>query len=218
MSILFNSMVSSVLVTLKRATAPVCFYLGALTLLGAAPALAAPVTWCLNDAQFSDGTSLTGGLVYDADQTLPADRILDYDMQTEAAESSNPEAPFPATNYTPLTTPVVFSNLLRYTFRVTGQTFNGTQDLQLALDFASSLTNDGGAVALDTSPNRSFECWNCSPSRKIVSGELVSTTESLSSCPTSAGAPSAVPTLPKTGLFLMIALLGLFGLGRLTRI
>jgi hypothetical protein len=145
---------------------------------------AGPITWNLNDAVFGDGGTAVGSFVYDASITT----VVSYSIQTSAV--SNPAFPgFLYQNGAPnnlgaMVIPVPYYILFETSF--TNGNLNG---IELRLAPVAGLTDAGGVVSLDLS-SLSVECYNCSPFRLFVSGELVS-----------AGVPE-----PATGLLVLVPL------------
>jgi hypothetical protein len=162
-------------------------------------ASATPVTWCFSGAEFSDGTSATGYLVFDADGIGNA-KAVDWSIKTEAL------TPFDARDYLSSTGAAsVFSGNSRILISDMPQNVPSVQAFNLQT--SSPLTNAGGSLTF----SGAYECINCTPTRQLT-GSLVSTT---GSCGASGAAATAVPTLPLFGLLTLGGLLGLFGLRKL---
>ena len=167
-------------------------------------AAATPVTWCLSDAEFDDGTSATGYFIFDADLAGNA-KAVNWSIETEAL------APFEARSYVPSTGAAsVFSGDSRV---LISDRPSGSPSVQaFNLQTSSPLTNAGGSLTL----SGAYECINCSPVRWLT-GSLVSTSGSPDSCFPSVGVgtATAVPSMPFFGLLALGGLLGLFGLRKL---
>ena len=142
---------------------------------------AAPITWNLNNAVFADGGTAVGSFVYNALTTT----VVSYSIQTSAG--SNPALPgFLYQNGAP-------NNIGAFVFSVGilfATSFNNGQlnGLELRLAPRAGLTDAGGVVSLDLAS--AVECYNCSPYRLFVSGEMVS---------------ASVPE-PATGLLVLVPL------------
>ncbi len=167
-------------------------------------AAATPVTWCLSDAEFDDGTSATGYFVFDADLAGNA-KAVNWSIETEAL------ALFEARSYVPTTgSASVWSGNSRV---LISDRPSGSASVQnVNLQTSSPLTNAGGSLTL----SGAYECINCIPVRGLT-GSLVSTSGSPDSCFPSVGVgtATAVPTMPFFGLLTLGGLLGLFGLRKL---
>jgi hypothetical protein len=144
-----------------------------LSLALAATLNAAPLTWVLENAAFTDGGTATGWFVFDAD----TEQVLSYSILTSGGNTSV----FPAflfQNGAP-------DNLGAYYdpynggFMFDSSFTNGyPDDLQLRLaPVGGVLTDAGGVLSLDLNSPWQAECYNCSPYRVFQSGELSSTPE-----------------------------------------
>ena len=132
---------------------------------------AAPLTWTLNNAVFGDGGTAVGSFVYDA-STLT---VVSYSIQTS---QDAPDFPgFLYQNGAPnniSATVFPISDLILFATSFTNGNPNG---IQLRLAPVAGLTDAGGVVSLNLNSGLSVECYNCSPHRPFVSGEMVSVPE-----------------------------------------
>src|SRR4051812_46204491 len=142
------------------------FFLSLTILALSSVSFADNVTWTLNNVTFSDGGTATGSFTYNADNNT----FANWNIITSA------NGPFGA-NYNPGTGGVftlAFGNPLDTIIFNVGL-------LQFRITPLSQLTNAGGNIALNlnTAGNGSggIECFNCSPVRLIVSGDLSAASE-----------------------------------------
>lgn len=137
-------------------------------LLASVGAHAVPVQWTVQGAAFDDGGTLTGSFVWDADTHA----VVSYDLWVSGGNTAK-FAPFNYKNGTADNTRAwagsyiffdtdLFNPPWVYAFR------------QLRLPVSPSmLTNPGGRLSFDLrDPDIALECFNCSPSRFLVSGGL----------------------------------------------
>lgn len=134
----------------------------------AGAAYAGPVTWSLSNALFNDGGTAVGSFVFDASTNT----VLSYSIATSGGDTNA----FPAflfQNGSPNNTgATVYTSLNIIDF---GSTFtNGNLNgLQLRLASVLSLTDAGGVVNFDLNNFYLGECFNCSPNRAFVSGQMI---------------------------------------------
>ena len=151
--------------------------LGALALTTAlvtAPAaIAAPLTWTLNNAVFNDGGTVTGSFVWDA----ATYSFGDYSFTVSGGDTAT-FTPFTYTNAN-ASTDYMFTptyNFLYDLFIFGTDTTNpafGPRSRTLYILPSTTLTDAGGSVALDISSSlNGGECYYCDPSRPFVSGSL----------------------------------------------
>lgn len=146
----------------RIACAAACLTTASAALLGidATPAEASVIVWTLQDVAFSDGGTASG--TFSTDSTTG--NVVDFNIVTTAG------AKLAGTTYdSSAPTTEVYDRLWGpNTFLL----FNRTAYYNLELAFASALTSPGDVLlALNRA---SYECRNCSPSRIVVSGEVVS--------------------------------------------
>ena len=136
---------------------------------GLAAALVAPtaasavsLVWTLQNAQFTDGGTLTGQFAFDADTLTFGDF---------AFATTGGAAVFPDFAYTPTNTAATAGSADQLRFE-SDTIFNGNpfQSRELRLSFVGPLTGSGGTVALTTD---SVECFDCAPFRTLVAGGSV---------------------------------------------
>jgi hypothetical protein len=134
---------------------------------------AAPVTWVLENAVFSDGGTAAGSFVYDATTKV----LLDYNIQISGGD----ESLFPTLLYKPgaphnLLGIIEESNdILRFLTDLPSPdiVINPFGKRELRLAPVTLLTNAGGIVNIDLSNIFQGECYNCVPSRSFQSGQMV---------------------------------------------
>lgn len=132
--------------------------LGMLLLGGAVVAQATPITYYLKGVTFSDGTGATGSFVFDAD----------------TKKSSG----FSITTTPGLLTGFAWTNLVSGLYYGGGAgpnnftliTFDGRRVFNFS--FIDALTNAGGTDLLNTAST--YECYNCSPFRRVNAGSVTS--------------------------------------------
>ena len=134
----------------------------------AAPALtrATPITWTLQGVTFQDGGTASGTIQYDADTNHGSDWNISV--------SGGNTGIFPAITYTPTDS----------TFQILAGTFvfDGPQapsinpipgaNRNIRFNFDAALTNAGGTEGFNQAGLGSIECYNCSPFRLIVAGDV----------------------------------------------
>jgi len=135
--------------------------------VGSNLANATPVTWTLNDVAFADLGTATGSFVFDADTNI----VNSWSISVAGGDSTT----FPAFTYEPV------GNQFAGAFSgpPDGQYFSfndpptlGSNRL-IRIDPSELLTNSGGTVDLVlTDTNFAVECFDCSPSRAIISGSI----------------------------------------------
>jgi hypothetical protein len=147
----------------------------ALLSLVALPCAAIPLTWSLDNVEFTDGGIATGSFTYDAD----TNSLIDWNISVSGGDEG-PFPAFPAFSYTPATSPdtgIFDTGLgLSFQFFVDGNAAGGTPESRvLALSTLASLTDAGGTIALETSGRpewESRECYNCNPYRLVAQGSI----------------------------------------------
>jgi len=132
----------------------------------AVAANAGPITWTLSDAVFGDGGTAVGSFVYDASIQI----VLSYSILTSGGnETTFP--PFLFQNGAPDNTGVFVSTGADYISFHSSFTNGNLNGVDLRIGPVSGLTDAGGVVDLDLSD--SVECYNCSPFRLFVSGQMI---------------------------------------------
>lgn len=149
---------------------------------------AATVRWELTNVTFDDGGIATGWFEYDSSQYELSNWLI-------SVEGGDPE--FPGAIYNPETSTsqtAISSSFSMIIFSIA----TGGTDRVLRLDFDHELYSAPGVIDVTSSGVwTNMECFNCYPSRLIVSGTLV----------------SAVP-IPAAAWLFSSALIGLVGLKR----
>jgi len=198
---------------------------------GSTVAWADTVRWCLDGASFPDGTALTGYFDYDATQQLANNRVTAFEIQSVAANE------FPGQIYSAseVGSAVVdtrqsqsYNGIIFFPTKTSDPTVNDNPNrLKLAsvviADSATTyltdfLESDASVIDL-TTYSVSYECLNCSPSRRLESGQLVRSSPLVACGEAVAPPPEAkpVPALPLFGLFALAGLLGVLGFRRLRK-
>ncbi len=140
--------------------------IAAFLLLGCGSAWAIPVQWTLTDVTFDDGQTLEGGFTYDASADTYSDVYMYASDLFLVGYSDSPLPPFVIFNWLGSSTA---TNLSAESWH------DGLGKFRLNLEFASALTNAGGAVNfLPTSGELNYGCCPESPfyERFIVSGTV----------------------------------------------
>jgi hypothetical protein len=158
----------------------------AIALLVVGVSLAAPRTWTLQNATFTDGGVATGSFVFDSS----TNSLVSYSISVSGGDTTT----FPAFTYQNGTA-----------HNLGGSAFAGLIDLETDLLTGGSprelrlpvlpLPSTGGTVNFNLTNGAQAECYNCSPYRTFATGQVTS--------------PQAtpVPTLPPGGLVLLAVLL-----------
>ena len=194
---------------------------------GSTVAWADSVRWCLDGASFPDGTALTGYFDYDATQPIPNNRVTEFEIQSAAANE------FPGQVYSASeagSTAVDTRQSQQYNgiiFYPTKTTDPAVNDNPNRLKLASVVTTEGGTQYLTdllesdanmidlTTFSVSYECLNCSPVRRLDSGQLVRSSPMVACGGGGGSAATPVPVLPLWALWVLGGLLGLLGLRKL---
>lgn len=142
------------------------FLLAALIAFTSAVALADDVTWTLNNVTFNDGGTASGTFTYDADTQT----VDNWNLTTTSGSILG------GSNYDPGDSSYFIQNLGNPQDSIIFE----IGQLQLRITPISALTDAGGNVAinLNTANGESggVECFNCSPFRIFVSGDLSAAT------------------------------------------
>jgi hypothetical protein len=152
-----------------------------LVFLIAGTGIASPITWVLNNATFSDGGTAIGYFVFDSSLAQP---VVSFQISVSGGDTGtfaayvyqngsvhDTGAPdFPAKGV------ISFSTDLAY------PGFTRTRSLSLPVT-GSVLPESGGTVSFALSNGYQGECYNCSPYRPFVSGEVIAEVESSPSTP-----------------------------------
>jgi hypothetical protein len=161
--------------------------LAAFTMMFAAPAQAAPVTWNLQNWTFDDGGTASGSFVFDASTGVYSD-VSVLSTNGTVRTGANYVLPDPAS-----------PGNATFAGWVTGLLPDFTGTPIIAVNWANALTDAGGAVAVDFAGlHAEFACGNvpCSfgmgPARNLITGAV-----------TTAQVPLPA-TLPLVGLALVI--------------
>ena len=193
---------------------------GALLLLLCSIANASPIQWEFDNVTFEDNGLINGSFVFDFDSG--------YLTEWEINVSGGDELTYPPFTYTYLTG----------VFQVSDSDNSGIKSLtfleldivpppsvpppsprERVLRITPSQLLDGNTLLVPLSyssgPSGSYECWNCSPFRTVVSGSLafVSYRDDIVIPDPWPPDPSAVPVPPAVWLF-GTALLGLVGFSK----
>lgn len=195
---------------------------------GSTAAWADTVRWCLDGASFSDGTALTGYFDYDTTQQIAYNRVTEFEIQSFAANE------FPGQIYSASEVGSVvvdtrqsqsYNGIIFFPTKINDPTVNDNPN---RLRLASVVITDSGTTYLTdflasdvnlidlTTYSVSYECLNCSPSRRLESGQLVRSSP-LAACGATASEAKPVPALPLFGLMALGGLLGVFGFRRLRK-
>jgi hypothetical protein len=125
------------------------------------------VRWTFTDARFTDGGTITGSFVYDAD----TQQVPEWSVSVAGGETSA----FPPLTYTELNGSAD-SGKNPGNSQPTVYFYLGGSQRVLRVTPMDALTNAGGdtAINLNTAGNRSggVECYNCGPWREISAGSL----------------------------------------------
>ena len=132
----------------------------------AVAANAGPITWTLSDAVFGDGGTAVGSFVYD----WSIQTVLSYSILTSGGNETD-FPPFLFQNGGPNNIGVSVAPGPDYISFYSNFTNGNPNGLDLRLGPVSGLTDAGGVVDLDLSD--SVQCYNCSPFRLFVSGQMI---------------------------------------------
>jgi len=137
-------------------------FASAVSLAAGSEAFADPVTWTITGGTFTDGGTLTGSFVFDADTVTFS--------QVNLTVSGGNTTAFPAFTYTDSNSRAqdfgVAQGHVVYLFTVTGSPTNR----QLILAFVPNLTNAGGPVSLFVSAGNAAELNNRFADERDISG------------------------------------------------
>jgi hypothetical protein len=138
-------------------------------LFASAAAHAVPVTWTVQGAMFDDGGTLTGSFVWDSDTRA----VVSYDLWVSGGNTAK-FAPFNYKNGAAHNTRVWVGSFIFFDTDLANPPYvDASRQLRLPVS-ASVLTDLGGRLTFDlTNENIALECFNCSPSRLLVSGGLL---------------------------------------------
>ena len=195
---------------------------------GSTAASADTVRWCLDGASFPDGTALTGYFDYDATQQPPDNRVTAFEIQSAAANEF-PGQIYSASEVGSATVDTrqsqSYNGIIFYPTKKSDPTINDNPN---RLKLASVVIGDGvteyltdflesDANSIDlTTYSVSYECLNCTPTRRLESGQLERSSP-LAACGATASEAKPVPALPLLGLMALGGLLGVFGFRRLRK-